>query len=259
LSQNVYLDELAPFRCENGVLVQGLPGLGYVGKIAADFLVDYLKPVKLAELYSTYIALPDGDLGVRVEMDGTFQLPKYEFHGYERKNDQSLVILTGEIQPVAWGQYSVATRILEYADKLGCRSIVALGGHIAQGRRHDVVYAIGGDKEIAEQLQKHNVQIAQAGAVKGAFGVLLGLAKQRNTPCFGLLGATPGTHPDLVAARNVLRALAGIYELPIGLDEIDHKIQDMESRVKKLQQFQAEVLPGTETPTTPPVPRGYIS
>jgi proteasome assembly chaperone (PAC2) family protein len=89
--------------------------------------------------------------------------------------------------------------------------------------------------------------------------VLLGLAKQRNTPCFGLLGATPGTHPDLVAARNVLRALAGIYELPIGLDEIDQKIQDMESRVKKLQQFQAEVVPGTETPTAPPVPRGYIS
>jgi len=258
MSQNVFLDEFVTFERPKAVLIQGLPGLGFVGKIAADFLIDHLKPVRIAELYSSYIALPDGDLGVRVELDGTFELPKYEFYGYGRE-DQSLIILTGEIQPVSWGQYAVATRVLDYASKLGCETIVALGGHIVQGRRSDVVYAIGGSKEIIEDLRKQRVQMAQAGAVKGAFGVLLGLAQRRNIRCIGLLGATPGTYPDLVAARNVLRVLAGMYQLPIELEEIDRKIQDMESRVKRFQEFQAGT-PGVEQPMpTPPVPRGYIS
>jgi len=257
MSQNVHIDEFTTLKRGNAILVQGLPGLGFVGKIATDFLIDQLKPVKLAELYSTYIALPDGDLGVRVEMDGTFQLPRYEFYGYERA-DQSLVLLTGDIQPVSWGQYAVATRVLDYVCGLGCNNIVALGGHIVQGRRSDIVYAIGGNREIVEQLRKQKVQPAQSGAVKGAFGVLLGLAQRRSIPCFGLLGATPGTYPDLGAARNVLRVLANIYQLPIELGEIDKKIRDMESRVKKFQEFQAQI-PGVEQETAPPVPRGYIS
>jgi uncharacterized protein (TIGR00162 family) len=257
MSQNVYLDELTTFKQANAILIQGLPGLGFVGKIAADFLIDQLKPVKIAELYSSYIALPDGDLGVRVELDGTYELPKYEFYAYGRES-QSLVILTGEIQPVSWGQYAVATRILDYACKLGCDTVVALGGHILQGRRSDIVYAIGGSKQIVEELQKQRMQLAQSGAVKGAFGVLLGLAQRRDIRCFGLLGATSGTYPDLGAARNVLRVLANMYRLPIELEEIDKRIQDMESRVKRFQEFQVG-MPGAEQPAAPPVPRGYIS
>jgi uncharacterized protein (TIGR00162 family) len=257
MSQNIYLNEFTTFKGQEAILIQGLPGLGFVGKIAADFLIDQLKPQKLAELYSTYIALPDGDLGVRVDLDGTFELPKYEFYAHERKN-QSLIILTGEIQPSPWGQYAVATRIIEYASSLGCSSIVALGGHIIQGRRSDSVYAIGSTKNIIDELKKQKVQLAQAGAVKGAFGVLLGLAQQRNIPCLGLLGATPGTYPDLGAARNVLRILTNMYRLPVELEDIDKKIQDMESRVRRFQEFQVEA-PGAEQQGAPPVPRGYIS
>lgn len=259
MSQNIYLNEFQRYVKTNSILIQGLPGLGFVGKIAADFLIDQLKPIKLAELYSTYVALPDGDLGVRVELDGTFELPKYEFHGYEQEN-RSLIILTGEIQPAAWGQYAVATRVLDYADQIGCNKVVALGGHIIQGRRSDVVYAIGSSKEIIDELKKQKIQLAQAGAVKGAFGVLLGLAQQRKIPCLGLLGATPGTYPDLGAARNVLRVLVNMYQLPVSLEEIDKKILEMESRVKRFQEFQV----GTpsvdqQQPNAPPVPRGYIS
>ncbi len=259
MSQNIYFNEITKFKKANAVLIQGLPGLGFVGKIAVDFLVDQLKPLKLAELYSMYIALPDGDLGVRVELDGTFELPKYEFHAYENEN-QALIILTGEIQPAAWGQYAVATRVLNYACQLGCESVVALGGHIIQGRKSDVVYAIGSSKDIIDKLKKQKVQLAQAGAVKGAFGILLGLAQQRNIPCFGLLGATLGTYPDLGAARNVLRILVNMYQLPVTLEEIDKKILDMESRVKRFKEFQLGALPSDQQQTSaPPVPRGYIS
>jgi proteasome assembly chaperone (PAC2) family protein len=36
------------------VFVEGLPGVGNVGKLAAEHLVDQLKAVKFAELFSKY-------------------------------------------------------------------------------------------------------------------------------------------------------------------------------------------------------------
>ena len=39
-------------RLKNPVLVEGLPGIGNVGKVAVDFMVDEVKAVKLYELFS---------------------------------------------------------------------------------------------------------------------------------------------------------------------------------------------------------------
>src|SRR3990167_9436447 len=39
-------------RLKNPVLVEGLPGMGQVGKIAVDFLIDALKPKMLYKIYS---------------------------------------------------------------------------------------------------------------------------------------------------------------------------------------------------------------
>jgi uncharacterized protein (TIGR00162 family) len=257
VSQNIYINEIMQPKLADPILIQGLPGLGFVGKIAVDFLIDQLKATKFAELYSTYIGLPDGDLGVRVELDGTFTLPKYEFYAYEGKS-QSFILLTGDIQPVAWGQYSVASSVIDFVVRLGCRSIVALGGYSVQGRRVDLVYALAGDKKTVEDLRQYDVLIAQSGAVKGALGVLLGLAKQRGIKCYGLLGSTPGTYPDLRAARNVLTVLMKIYRLPMELVDMDRKIEDMESRIRMFRDFQA-TIPQAERPRETQVPRGYIA
>jgi len=258
MSQNIFISEVYKPTLVNPILIQGLPGLGFVGKIAVDFLIDQLKPKKLADLYSAYIGLPDGDMGVRVELDGTFTLPKYEFYAFT-ETEPNLIFLTGDIQPVAWGQYNVTNSILDFSCKQGCNMVLCLGGYGIQSRHMDLVYAIGDNLKTVEELkQLQGVQLAQSGAVKGAFGVLLGLAKQREVKCFGLLGVTPGTHPDLRAARNVLRVLAKIYKLPIELADIDRKVEEMEGRVKKFREFQS-AMPQQEQPRETEVPRGYIS
>ncbi|MEM2094002.1 MAG: PAC2 family protein [Candidatus Bathyarchaeia archaeon] len=258
MSQNIFLQETHKIGLVNPILIQGLPGLGFVGKIAVDFLIDQLKPIKIAELYSTYIGLPDGDTGVRVELDGTFTLPKYEFYAYV-DTIPNFILLTGDIQPVAWGQYNVANTILDFVTKHGCSIVVCLGGYSVQGRRLDLVYAVGDTGDTVEELrQVQGIQIAQSGVVKGAFGVLLGLAKQRRIKCFGLLGATLGTYPDLRAARNVLRVLSRVYRLPIELTDMDRKVEEMEARIRKLREFQS-AIPQQEQPSQTTIPRGYIS
>ena len=55
---------------ENPVFIEGLPGIGHVGKLVADHLVNELETVKVVEIYSHYFP-PQ----VMVEEDGTIKMP----------------------------------------------------------------------------------------------------------------------------------------------------------------------------------------
>ncbi len=76
--------------------------------------------------------------------------------------------------------------------------------------------------------------------------------------CFGLLGATVGTHPDLRASRNVIRMIASMFDLPVVLNEMDKKIEDMESRVKRFRDINRSPSIRERQEGGEP-PRGYIT
>lgn len=238
-------------------MIQGLPGLGFVGKIAVDYLIEQLNPTKLAELYSPHLTLPDGDVGIKVEMDGTFLLPKYELYAYTKKSPH-LIFLTGDVQPRVWGQYEVAESILDFVAKFGCDTIISLGGYSGQTRDPNVVYAIASEQNMIDDLKKMDARIAQNGMVKGAFGVILGLGKERLMKCLGLLGATRGAYPDMRAARSLVRLVANMYELPISLEGLDKEIGEMEARMKSLRDMR-QPAPTREDKPTEREPSRYIS
>jgi len=257
MSNNTWIVELSKQSLNNPVFIQGLPGLGFVGKIAVDFLIDQLKPNKLAELYSTHLALPDGGLGIKIELNGTYKLPKYEFYAYKGKPD--ILFLAGDIQPSMQGQYDVVKHVLKYVKGFGCKSIVALGGYGIKDKNMDMVYAIASDPKIIKMIGKRKIKIAQGGSVKGAFGVILGLGKEMNLDCLGLLGATRGMYPDVRASRNIVQILKDIYNLQINLEDIDKKVEEMEERLKNFRKISSRdptSRPGSRE-TKPP--SGYIS
>src|SRR5437879_12620377 len=92
------IHELAQVELKEPVLIQGLPGLGYVGKVAADYFIEKLKPKKIGELYSSYLLFPDGNHGINLSEDGTYHLPRYEFYGYSER-DPTVILHTGDAQP----------------------------------------------------------------------------------------------------------------------------------------------------------------
>jgi len=243
---NVKIVELDQVNLKKPLLIQGLPGIGFVGKIAVDYLIEQLKPTKFAELYSPHLSLPDGEVGIKVEMDGTFILPKYEFYAYTKKIPH-IIFMTGDVQPRFFGQYDVAESILDFVARFGCDTVIALGGYGSQSRSPDVIYAVGSDQNLVEELRRRKAVTAQNGTVKGAFGVILGLGKERLMKCMGLLGATQGAYPDLHASRNVVRLLAEMYDLPISMENLDKEISDMDARIKLLRDVSA-VPPRQERP-----------
>ncbi len=227
------IQEIVKVQMKDPILVQGLPGLGYVGKVAVDYFVEKLKPKKFAELYSSYLLFPDGNLGINISEDGTYSLPKYEFFAYD-EHEPHAIFLTGDAQPSVTGQYEVAMIVLDYAQQLGSKMIFTMGGYGTRSS-NDVgsVYAVVGGESLGERLKKMGAKLAKGGAVTGAAGVILGIGRQRGLQCAGLLGATTGVYPDLEAARAVIQMFTGLVSIPLDLKGLDKEIEDMKKKMEK--------------------------
>ncbi len=233
------------------VLVQGLPGLGYVGKISVDFLVDHLRTSRFAELYSSYLTLEDGSLGINVRPDGGFDLPKYEFYAYT-DTVPNLILLTGNIQPISWGQFEVSDQVVSFVERLGCKTLVAIGGYrtpVAEER--GTVYAVVDSDSMREKLQGSSVKITSGGQVNGACGLVLGLGRQRGISCLGLLGATDVTYPDAIAAKSVVKTLAWLFGLSLNYGELDSAMAEIESRMEKFGEMREAALRSGQQPREP--------
>ena len=226
------IHELAQVELKEPVLIQGLPGLGYVGKVAVDYFIEKLKPKKIGELYSSYLLFPDGNLGINISEDGTYSLPRYEFFAYGER-DPNVILLTGDAQPSVTGQYEVASIVLDFAQRFGCKAVYTMGGYgTRSGNDVGAVYAVVGEAALGERLRKMGAKLAK--------GVILGIGRQRNLSCAGLLGATTGAYPDLEAARAVIQMLTGLVSIPVDLTELDTEIEDMRKKMERFRHAEVE-------------------
>jgi len=106
--QKPYFRKLFHPELNEPVLVEGLPGFGNVGKIAARLLIDFAQAKLFTELYSP--SLPDY---VVVDKDGICHAPRYEFYASSTGKTQ-FIILTGDAQPSrcddGWSSYAASGR-----------------------------------------------------------------------------------------------------------------------------------------------------
>ena len=81
-------------EAEDAVLICGLPGSGYVGKLAADHLVSAFKLKRVAEFSS-----PTFPPQVSVREDGTTEPLRGELYFAPSKKGTGLFVFTAEAQP----------------------------------------------------------------------------------------------------------------------------------------------------------------
>jgi len=185
------------------IFVEGLPGFGNVGRIAAKHLIKYTNAKLFAELYSPFF--PDF---VIVKKSGICRPPRYEFYAAS-VNNRNLVILTGDSQPSlddVVAHYELCDEILDFAEKQGCKFIITTGGVPATNPEKEVYVAATSEKLAIDYMEKGAV-IYGKGKIMGATGLFLGLAKTRGIEGVCLLGATKGTRVDKKAGYNIFKFL----------------------------------------------------
>jgi len=188
---------------ENPIFVQGLPGFGNVGKIAAYLLIKFCGAKPFAELYSP--SFPDY---VSVNSKGICRLPRYEFYAAPmEKND--FIIVTGDTQPSfddVVAHYEICSKILDFVEKYGCSFIVTMGG-VPISENKAQVYVAATSPRLATEFMEKGAVIYSKGRIMGATGLMLGLSKERGINGVCLLGATTGFGADRGAGFSVFKFL----------------------------------------------------
>jgi len=198
-----YLRQVSKPTLKKPIFVQGLPGFGNVGKIAAHLLVKFSGAKPFAELYSP--SFPDY---ITANSKGICRLPRYEFYaGNTEKND--FIIMSGDTQPSfddVVSHYKLCDEVLDFIEKQDCSFIVTLGGvPITEEKKQ--VYVAATSPRLALEFMEKGAVIYSKGKIVGATGLMLALAKERNLEGISLLGPTTGFQADRGAGFAVFKFL----------------------------------------------------
>lgn len=219
------------------ILIEGLPGIGHVGKLVAEHMIDELGAEKVVELYSSHFP-PQ----VIVLADGTVRLVRSEFYAVDT-GDQHLLILVGDHQSATNdGHYELTDAYLQIAMKNGVKRIYTLGGY-GLGQLVDTPAVLGAVNNLAlvEEMKQYGVVFKEnepGGGIVGASGLLLGFGALARIDAVCLMGETSGYLVDPKSAQAVLKVLCKALHLNINMQALEERAKEMEKIVARLREME---------------------
>jgi uncharacterized protein (TIGR00162 family) len=228
------------------IMIAGLPGFGYVGKLSADYLIEKLNAELFGELYSPFFPPY-----VLVKEDGLVELMKNEFYFVKNINNLDLIIFTGNTQAISSeGQYDVVEKTLELAKDFNVKKLFTMAAYISESYNEErKVYGVASSIKLIEELKKYNVEIMKEGSISGINGLLFGLAKTRNIESICLLGETPSyiipsgrMIADPKASKAILSILANILGISLDLKGLEKQAQYMEEIIRKIEEIERKAI-----------------
>jgi len=224
------------------VMIEGLPGVGNVGKLVAEHMIQELDAEKIVEIYSWHFP-PQ----VLVNSNGTVRLCKNELYAWKSKK-HDLLILSGDQQSVTnEGHYLIAEKLLDLAQQYGVSRIFTLGGYgIGQLVDRQTVLGAANEVELVDEMKKYGVEFHEeepGGSIVGASGLLLGLGKLKGIPAVCLLGLTSGYLVDPKSAQAVLKILCQVLNLEIDMHALEERAEEMEKVVERLKEMEQAQIP----------------
>jgi uncharacterized protein (TIGR00162 family) len=225
------------------IFIEGLPGVGNVGKLAAEHLIDEVKATKFAEIYSKHFP-PQ----VLVNEDGTVKLVNNElfYKKAEGVGQEDLIIMVGDYQGLTpEGQYELADRALKIAKEFGTKRIYTLGGYgIGKLTDKPKVYGAATSPELVEEMKKQGTVFSKndpSGGIVGASGLLLGLGKLAGFEAVCLMGETSGYFVDPKSAEEVLKILTKVLNIKIDFSELEAKAKQIDQITSKIRELEENV------------------
>lgn len=214
-------------------LIEGLPGIGHVGKLVAVHMIRELGAEKIADIESIFFP-PQ----VIIDEHGTARLANNEIYYYEGE-ERRLLFLVGDYQATsAEGHYFLADAYLDIAEACGVRRIYTLGGygvgHLVEEPR--VLGAVNqpGLKQIVEAAGAIVSRDEPGGGIVGAAGLLLGLGLPRGMEGICLMGETSGYLVDPRSATSLLRVVSTLTGIEVDPTLLEQRAEEMEFMLQKL-------------------------
>ncbi len=238
--ESVIVKLLEDIKPKNATLIVGLPGIGNVGKITADYLIDKMKAKKFIDVFSYH--LPPQ---VLIGNDARAKLVRNEVY-YKKRKGGDILIFTGDFQGLtSQGQYEITYRVLEICGDLDVKEIITLGGYQI-GKLVELPRVLGSftDERLKDKVEKLGVIFSKSepgGGIVGGAGLFLGLGYELfNIPGLCLMGETSGYFSDPKSAKQVTKILLEYLDIKIDTKELDEKVKEIEEITNKIVENQPE-------------------
>ncbi len=231
--------KIEDIQLKDAILLEGLPGVGNVGKLAATHLIEELKAKKCMEIYSSHFP-PQ----VLIDDDGIVTLVNNELYYYNGSGKtRDLLFLVGEYQGMdSSGQYDLCTQLVDLVKDIGVTTIYTLGGYgLGKLVPEPRVLGAATSEEIVASFKSAGVEFMEGepgSGIVGASGLLLGLGKLQGIQGGCLMGETSGYMVDPKSASVVLKSLQKLLNIKIDLSELEQRAKQVDSITSQLKEME---------------------
>ena len=201
---------------EHAAMLEAVPGVGNVGKIVVDSLVD-----KHPSRTIGWILHPDFPPHSTLDSNGLVSPPRININSILLPDGRTVITVGGPLQPMtATVQHEISEAILELASESGTPQLLVLAG-LAAGTDDREIHVICADAEVRKNLEGNDIPVSrehpEAGMI-GIAGLLISLSPLYGVPAVGLVAETIGASTDVLAADRLASWIEAGLDLPLSLD-----------------------------------------
>jgi len=219
---------------KEGTIIEGFPGIGLVGPIAATYLIDYLEMDQICAL--------DSENFPPTSMVYAHK-PKFPARIYANK-EHKIALFLSEFTPSQELHRPIARKLLDWAREQQCRRFICLEGLPmdtesdggSEEKRRIEVYGVGSTDRARGEIEKAKIQHLEMGMIYGISGVLLNEGRWTNFDVIALLAEAYTVMPDALASARLIEALDRLIpEIKIDTKPLLEQSKKFEEHLKVLR------------------------
>ena len=222
------------------IVIEGLPGVGNVGKIVADFLADKLGAKHMATLTSRY--LPPQ---VLVDADSIAVMPSNEIFYAKDVGESHLdvLFLLGDFQATsAEGQVVICDDLMRKVFlPYDVSTVFTLGGYgTGQLVENPRILGTASSQSMKERLEPYGLTFSPnepAAGIVGASGILIGLCQQYEVDAACIMGETSGFYIDYRIAIKVLEIVQNLLGTQFDTADLEEKGKQVDEINNKMKMY----------------------
>ncbi|MFB3764296.1 MAG: proteasome assembly chaperone family protein [Methanotrichaceae archaeon] len=224
---------------KNPVVIEGFPGIGLVGNIASQYIVNERKMTYLGAMNSRFFP------PLAVLLGGIVNMPVRIYEDVEK----NLVVLTADIPVHPLASYDIGKEIVSWAESINAKEMVCLAGITVMSEQHRVFTAVS-KKELLDKI-KGMAEVFELGTITGITGSIMNECKIRNMPAICFLGETASADPDPRAAIAAIETLNKVYNLGVSTKKLEEQAEQIETQMRQLAQQLKAATPGEDQTQLP--------
>lgn len=201
--------ELKKVKLDNPIIFAGFVGAGLAGSIAVGYIIEKLKMKEIGYMRSKY--LPPSTVFIQGRL-------RHPFRFYANKS-RTICAIICEITLRMDGLYTIASSILDWAEKNGSKEIVVLDG-VASKENHDNKAFCAAEEDLCRVMADKGINMIPQGFVTGIPGAILNECLIRKIRGVTLLVRANPQKPDPLAASTLVEAVNRAYDTCIDVSEL---------------------------------------